>query len=117
MAGSERRQRGETVTIRVTSDEKASLTAKASRAGLTLASYSRQTLINVAPPRQSRRPSVEAKAVAKLLAETGRIGGNVNQIARKLNAGNSADSAAIAEIAGAIIVMRDNLLIALGRAP
>ena len=117
MAGSETRQRGKTVTIRVSPDEKASLTAKADRAGLTLASYSRQVLIEARPPRQARRPTIEARSIAKLLAETGRIGSNVNQIARKLNNGSSADTDAIIDAVAAIRIMRDQLLEALGREP
>jgi len=117
MAGSETRQRDETLTIRLTRHEKASLTAKAARAGLTLASYGRKTLLDAAPPRQVRRPGIEVKAVALLLAETGRVGSNLNQIARKLNAGDAPNLDAIAEASRAIRTIRDRLLTALGREP
>jgi len=77
----------------------------------------RQVLLNVPPPRQLRRPQAEFRDIAKMLAEVGKIGSNVNQIARKLNSGESPERTAITDAARAVISIRDRLLSAMGRQP
>ena len=53
----------------------------------------RSTLLGITPPARSvHRPAVETQAVVKLLAELGKIGSNVNQIAKHLNAGRPGDT-------------------------
>ena len=45
----------------------------------------RQTLLNVPPGPNVRRPSIDTKLLAKTLAELGKIGSNINQIAYRYN--------------------------------
>ncbi len=75
----ENRRRSETVTIRLTKAEKASLTAKAKSAKMTLTEYilavSRDKKI-VLPP-----------DTAPIILELKRIGNNLNQIAVRVNSG------------------------------
>lgn len=75
----ENRKRSETLTIRLTRAEKATLTAKAMRAKMSLTEYilamSRGTEI-VLPP-----------DTAPIVLELKRIGNNLNQIAAKVNSG------------------------------
>lgn len=76
---SEKRRRNETLTVRLTRTEKASILAKAKRAKMNLTEYilaiSKQTEI-VLPP-----------DTAPIVIELKRIGNNLNQIAAKVNSG------------------------------
>ena len=76
----------EDIHFRVTSEEKRQMQIKAEKAGLTLSEYLiRQGLsrkVTVVPPELF----AEYKAMC---AELGRLGNNMNQIARHLNSGGS----------------------------
>lgn len=73
------RKRDKTLTVRLTSTEKDMITAKASKAKMSLTDFlvavSLQTPIHI------------AEDVKPLLVELKRIGNNVNQITTKVNAG------------------------------
>jgi len=84
-SGSETRKRGSIVAFRATAAERAELDAAADRAGLTLGSYIRMTLLVAPQTRTTRRPQVERVLLAQLLGQLGRIGGNVHQISKALN--------------------------------
>jgi hypothetical protein len=94
--GSETRKRSELVQIRYTPEEHAQLDAAATAAELTLSAYIRHLTVGAPPPIKSRPPSLSIKLAAKHLAELGKCGSNLNQIARRLNA----DFAAYQEITG-----------------
>ncbi len=85
-SGSETRQRTKDVRIRLTPEEYDALVSASSKAALTLGSYARRVLLKAEPPRQARRPPVERAELAKLLGQVGRIGSNLNQLARHANA-------------------------------
>jgi hypothetical protein len=55
--------------------------------GVTFAALVRHALFNTPVPRQTRRAAIGYQALARLLGELGKIGGNINQIAPHLNAG------------------------------
>lgn len=59
----------------------------ADKAGLSMASLIRNGTLNLKPPRASRRPTVNHRAVAQLLGQLGKIGSNLNQLAKHANAG------------------------------
>lgn len=85
-SGTERRQRSAApARMRLTAAERAQLEERAERAGLTVGAYMRHQCLGEAGPRAVRRPPVERKALAQLLGQLGKVGGNVNQIARALN--------------------------------
>lgn len=86
-SGSDKRQRGETVTVRLTKDERAALDALASRSGLAAGAFMRAAAFGDTGPRARRRPPIDHVALRQLLGQWGRIGNNLNQIARHLNAG------------------------------
>jgi len=86
-SGSEKRARTSHLTIRLTPDERATIDDAADRAGLTAGSYARQAVMGAPAPRQVRRPPVERKELARLLGEVGKIGSNLNQLARAANSG------------------------------
>ena len=86
-SGSDKRQRGETVTVRLTRDERDALDALASRSGLAAGAFMRAAAFGDAGPRAQRRPPIDHIALRQLLGEWGRIGNNLNQIAKHLNTG------------------------------
>lgn len=116
-SGSETRQRQAALRIRLTAAEHAAITAASERAGLSLAGYARSQLLSAPPVRQARRPPVERAELARLLAELGKIGSNVNQIARALNGGGDAVPSDLAGAQADIAAIRAAIMLALGRAP
>lgn len=89
---SEQRQKSRVVPFRVSPQEYATLTHLADREGLTVGSYIR--LQSIEKPtkekpttRAVRRPTVAVQLLGGLLAQIGKIGSNLNQIARQLNQG------------------------------
>jgi len=87
--GSERRWRGLRIVIRVSSEEYARAAAAANGAGLSLASYVRQHGVPYRETIPRRRPSVDAKALAKGIAEVNKVGSNVAQLLRRVNFGET----------------------------
>jgi Bacterial mobilisation protein (MobC) len=83
--GTEQRKKTVSVTSRYDADEFAELEAAASRAGLTRASYQRVQSLSKPKTRSTRRAPVEKELLAKTLGQLGRIGSNLNQIARAAN--------------------------------
>lgn len=118
-SGSETRQRKTFLHMRATVGEKAQIEARAERAGLSVSGYLRASIFGTdAPqPRAARRPPVEKETLVRLLAELGKIGGNVNQIAHAMNLGKITDHPALAMLAVEIRDIRQQLKAALGRDP
>jgi hypothetical protein len=86
-SGSEKRQRTELAMVRLTPAEKTAVEDAADKAGLSVASYSRLQMLGAPPPRGARRPPVEKQMLAKVLGQLGKIGSNLNQVARSANMG------------------------------
>ncbi len=84
-SGSETRRRSSIIGFRATDAERAEIEAAAERAGLTVGSYVRATMLSAPQTRATRRPSIEREVLAQLLAQLGRIGGNIHQISKALN--------------------------------
>lgn len=72
-----------TIRVRVTSAEKIQIWQIAAEASLTPSDLMRVRTIGVAPKR--RMPTPDRTVLLNFLAELGKIGSNVNQIARALN--------------------------------
>ncbi|NGZ96226.1 MAG: hypothetical protein CV089_08880 [Nitrospira sp. WS110] len=85
---SERRQKGRVVPFRVSAEEYAELAHLAERSGLTLGSYVRSRCLTEPTTRAVRRPTVEVAVMNALLREMSKQGSNLNQLAKKANAGN-----------------------------
>jgi hypothetical protein len=86
-SGSEKRQRNLIFTVRFTPQEAAAVRQKARTQGQSIAALVRTSLLHFRP-----RPSrTDQQAVARLLAQLGKIGSNINQIAYHLNAGRPGD--------------------------
>lgn len=115
-SGSEKRQRGPRITVRFTEEEIRTVRAKAEKSGISVSALIRLAVLDLPPPRAARRPTVQLKAVAQLLGNLGRIGSNVNQLAKHANAGRyQQDSIELAM--RDLMDMRMACLQALGREP
>jgi len=113
-SGSDKRQRGETVTVRLTKDERATLETLSSRSGMAAGAFMRAAAFGDAGPRARRRPTADHRTLRQLLGECGRIGNNINQIARRLNQGETVSLPEIREALAAYRQIRDAIFTALG---
>jgi hypothetical protein len=116
-SGSDKRQRDETVTVRLTKDERATLDALASRSGLAAGAFMRAAAFGDAGPRAQRRPPADHKALRQLLGECGRVGNNLNQIARNLNAAGSVNIPELRAACAVYLAISAGILAALDMAP
>ena len=85
-SGSQKRKKFRMVTSGYDDAEFAELEEAASRAGLTRASFQRVQSLAAPKTRSTRRPPVDRELLAKVLAQLGKIGGNLNQIAHAAHA-------------------------------
>jgi len=119
-SGSNKRKRHYTLSARFDADEAKRVRSNAAKAGVAVAAMIRQAVLGLPPPRAARRPSVDHQAVGRLLGELGKIGSNLNQIAKHANAGREITDGTVADIN---MVLRDLTelrlvcLQALGREP
>ena len=104
-SGSEKRQR-RGYSIRLLPDEHAAIVGKARAAGMSFASYMRACALGDAGPRARRSPTLNAELLAYAVAALNKIGSNLNQIARILNAaqavGATECTAVLAEVRTAV---------------
>ncbi len=88
MAGSEKRQRTKGVRVRLTPDEYTRVVEAADNAGLALGAFARACMLDGPGPRATRKPPVAKEELTRILGQLGKIGSNVNQIARAINSGD-----------------------------
>lgn len=88
-SGTATRQKQHVMTFRLTAEERRELETAALAAGLTSGSYIRESLLKTARTGKRRRPLADATALPRLLGELNRIGGNINQITRRVNFGET----------------------------
>ena len=89
-SGSQKRKVTARIAINCTPAQKAAIMEKIDATGLSPSAMCLAVLLDVPlPPR--RCPSVDTVLLAKVLAELGKIGSNINQIAYHLNAGRPGD--------------------------
>jgi hypothetical protein len=87
-------KRESVVAVRLSVAERAALDARAASAGLPLPDFMRAVLVQAEPPRRRRAPSASGRLTAAELRELNAVGVNLNQLARRANAGDSRDLAA-----------------------
>lgn len=115
MAGSDKRQRGKIMAFRCFDEEFNAIAAKADKAGLSSGAFMRAAALGDAGPRAQRRPPADHKALRQLLGQAGRIGNDINQIARALNSEEKANLPELQEALRAINDIRNGILDALGK--
>ena len=89
-SGSQKRKTTARIAVNCTPDQKAAIMEKVDATGLSPSAMCLAVLLDAPLPKR-RRPSVDAALLAKVLAELGKIGSNINQIAYHLNAGRPGD--------------------------
>src|SRR3989304_1834872 len=94
-SGSDKRRRTHQSLVRLTDEEFADISARADKAGLAVAAFMRAAVLGTPGPRAQRRPPADHRALRQILGQVGRIGNNINQIARALN---SEDKAKLREL-------------------
>jgi hypothetical protein len=77
------------VAARVSPQEFAVLDERARDAGLSIGSYLRTCGLGSTGPRARRSPPLNAELLAYAIAQLNRVGANLNQITRRLNAADS----------------------------
>lgn len=88
MAGSEKRQRTKDVRVRLTPEEYDRVKLAADNTGLALGAFARACMLDGPGPRATRKPPVAKQELVRILGQLGKIGSNVNQIARAVNSGD-----------------------------
>jgi len=105
-SGSQRRRRQHVVNITFDDTEFMQTQDKASASGLSLAGFGRAAMLGSPGPRARRRPPLNAELLAYAVAQLNRVGNNLNQLNKRLNAAQAAGAgeaaAAIAETRAAI---------------
>ena len=114
---SEKRQRKNRLTIRFNDPEWEALQTRSDIAGLSMAGYGRSSMLSAPPLPQSRRPPVVIRDLARLLAHIGKIGSNINQLAKIANMGGWPEHDDIMQAVADIRIMRDAVLKALNVGP
>ena len=115
-SGSDKRRRPHQSLVRLTDEEFASVTQRADKAGLALAAFLRASgLDGDAGPRAQRRLPADHKALRQILGHVGRIGNNINQIARSLNSGDRENLPELQQALRIYAEIRDAILEALGK--
>lgn len=113
-SGTEKRKRLRTYSMRLSPEEQAKARAIVDHTGLPLATYIRHMIFDAPLPRAARRPTASIQAVAKLLGELGKIGSNINQAQKHINAGHPQWNV-WEEATRALIEMRTACMESLGR--
>lgn len=114
---SDKRQRTETIFARVTPEEKSAIMARADRAGMASAAFMRALALGDPGPRARRHPPVNHIALRQIIADLGRIGNNLNQLARSMNVGEVPEVPELRDAAQALIGARNAIFEALGKEP
>lgn len=87
MAKSETRQRKAFIGIRLTDEERTVIEEGAEAMGLSIGAFIRKRAIGEAGERYRKRPPADRAELTRLLAQLGKIGSNLNQMARRMNSG------------------------------
>lgn len=117
VAGSGTRQRTKQCLVRFTDEEFSAASAKADTSGMTLAAFVRTATLGSPGLRAKHRPHPDTKLLLQVLGQQSRIGGNVNQIAKKLNSYQIAQIPEIRQAIQAYLDIRNAIYNALGMTP
>lgn len=108
--------KGKFIAVRVTEGDRDRIDAAAGQAGLSIGGYLRALALGSAGVRAVKRPRVEKEQLARILGEIGKLGSNVNQLAKWSNTERSAASQAeLTQMRADIAAMRAEVMKALDR--
>jgi hypothetical protein len=108
--------RNRLINLRCTEHERLGIKTRAAQAGLSVGAFLRALALGDPGPRAVRRPPVERVELVRLLGHLGKVGSNINQIAKAIHATCTLPGwPELATIREDIAAMRAALLAALGR--
>lgn len=115
-SGSDKRRRTHQSLVRMSDQEFAGISARADKAGLAVAAFLRASgLDGDAGPRAHRRPPADHRVLRQILGQLGRVGNNINQIARALNSEDKSKLPQLPEALKVYVEIRKAILDALGK--
>jgi hypothetical protein len=114
-SGSNTRQRGRVLQVRLTEAERAKVEAAAEAGRLSLSGYARALLMGEPTPGTKRRPPADAAELARLLGQLGKIGSNLNQLTRLGNQRQIVPPAALAACVEEVAALTAKIAEALNR--
>lgn len=104
------------IAVRCNEAEYAAITEAADRSALGVGGYLRALALGSPGPRAVRRPPIERRELTRLLGALGKIGSNLNQIARFTNATGSLPlRSELSAIREELVRMRELVMKAMGR--
>lgn len=115
-SGSQQRQRRHKMSVSFTSEEIATVHAMANRSAISVAALIRHALFNTPPPRAARKPTADIQAINRLARELGKIGGNINQAVKHINAGHPQWNV-LEEAVRTMLELRTAILQSVGKEP
>lgn len=113
--GSEKRKKSILVAFRTEEAEKAEIDEAAEAAGLTVGSYCRAIILKKVLTTPRKKPSLDRVLLSQLVGQLGKVGSNLNQMARRLNEGKGAGSERITAACGDVANLKVELLKAIRR--
>ena len=113
-SGSENRQRSGQIAFRVTEEERAKIEAAADAAELTIGSFVRAKILKKSVTKATRRPSLDREILGRALGMLGKVGSNINQIAKHMNSGGHTPAAEILKALNDFAILKEQILKAIG---
>ena len=101
--------------VRCTIEEFNAISARADGAGRAVGAFLREAALGNAGPRAQRRPPADHVALRQILGQLGKIGSNLNQIARSMNIGEQPDLPELKTAIHAYLETRNAIFKALGK--
>ena len=113
-SGTEQRQKSSQLAFRVSPEERAQIEAAADAAELTIGSFVRGKMLKKIVTKEVRRPSIDREILGRALGMLGKVGSNINQIAKHLNSGGNVPNAEIAKALNDVSFLKEKILKAIG---
>jgi hypothetical protein len=108
--GTETRRKGALLAFRVAPEERAEIETAAEAEGLTVGSFIRGKILIKIRTQPKRKPALDRVLLGQILGQLGKLGGNLNQIAKKLNEGQRVDAGRITAATSEFSRLREELL-------
>lgn len=108
MTDETRHRREPPLSIRLPKGGRAEIARRAEQAGLSVNAYAAKALLDLQPPRRTRRPPAEVRAVVRLLPELAAIRDRLDTL-------GGADTAVLEEVVALLTEIRNGIMAALGR--
>lgn len=113
-SGTEQRQKSGQLAFRVSPEERAQIEAAADAAELTVGSFVRAKILKKVVTKPTFRPSLDREILGRALGMLGKVGSNINQIAKHMNSGGHTPAAEILKALNDFAILKEQILKAIG---